>query len=291
MKAPKVLSRTLEIFNFLNIDVFIHLDKKIDIEDYKFAVGPVVDIAIWLEERKDIFWGGFSMIEVQLALIERASKEKLYDKYVMISDDSMLCVEQKRFFELISIDVDRISMRPIGNEDHIYDRYRKFFFFDHVASALMRGRRVEDANIDNTFLSNIKKITAMKITGGKKRMGIFYGSQWWILTRETASYILNIINSDKLLLDSFRYSAVPDEIMFHSIIGMKHYDARGGRWVPEYIHSGSPMFVDWSRHPKPYIFKNIEELPSSLDSHFLFIRKIDNNAEQIIDYYTNTVFG
>jgi hypothetical protein len=44
------------------------------------------------------------------------------------------------------------------------------------------------------------------------------GSAWWLLNRETASAVLRFLDSNRWFLNAFRWSSVPDEMFFQTII-------------------------------------------------------------------------
>ena len=76
--------------------------------------------------------------------------------------------------------------------------------------------------------------------------------------------------------DSFRYSAVPDELLFQTLIG---------NYVPRSRVRSGPVFVDWTRTPRPYIFTTASEL-SSIGPDYAFARKFSGKMRQAYEGLT-----
>jgi hypothetical protein len=263
-REPLVLRAAVPVYRDAGFEIFLHLDSKADISQYSSMLGDLAAECQFIKRRFSIFWGGFSMVEAQLALIFATLEKGDYDRFCFVSDDTFPLLNGESLKNYFQNDYDWVSIRKLEESDPFLLRYKNFFFLDHQASSLL-GRPIESAGIDDEFLCHISRIKELK-KSGKRQIGIYYGSQWWSITRNSMSIILQRMEADPLLVESFRYSAVPDEMLFQSLIGncVSHSNFRSG-----------PMFVDWSKEPKPYIFKNDDKF-LSVPLGFAFARKFSS---------------
>lgn len=261
--APS-LGAALPIYAEAELDVFLHLDEKAPADGYIAALGPAAAWVTLIPERHRIFWAGFAMVEAEMSLLRAAIAAGPYDSYTLLSDDSFPLLGQDYLRALLSRPRDKIAIRRLTDDDAFMARYRDFYFFDHAATSLL-GRPVETAKVDEELFFHLRVIQRLR-EQGKKRLDIHYGSQWWSLQSRTAEAILALAEQDHHLVDSFRYSAVPDELFFQTIY------ASQASTHPE----PSPMLVDWKRDPKPYIFRALDDIRPLIRPHHGFVRKVSD---------------
>ncbi|MCQ8239535.1 beta-1,6-N-acetylglucosaminyltransferase [Rhizosaccharibacter radicis] len=260
-REPEVLRAALPIYKAAGMDVFVHLDRKADLPAYVSRLGEAAENCRFIDRRASVFWAGFSMIEAELALILAAMPERSYERFTLVSDDTFPLRSPAELRAYLEEDHDRVMLRKLDADDPFMVRYQKFFFLDHQATALL-GRPIESAAVDEAMLHHMAHLQDT-MRRGKKPIDIFYGSQWWSITRSSMETILGRLEDDSHLLESFRYSAVPDEIMFQSLIG---------NYVPISHVRGGPVYVEWGKEPKPYVFRTDDEL-NAIGKDYAFARK------------------
>jgi hypothetical protein len=82
------------------------------------------------------------------------------------------------------------------------------------------------------------------------------------------------IDRDRIdVRESFEFSAVPDESYVQSIL-MNFY--------PEMKRVQSPMLVDWTRQPRPYVFQSLEDVKSRVGEDHCFVRKITARHQELL---------
>jgi len=72
---------------------------------------------------------------------------------------------------------------------------------------------------------------------------------------------------------SFEFSAIPDELLFQSVIG----NGQAGRRI-----RGGPVYADWYVDPGPRTYSNMEEVPYDFLPHHAFLRKVAPTAAPFI---------
>jgi len=201
--APDILRHALPTLRGAGFDIYLHLDSKIERTAYcrkLSAAGQDVQV---LEQRLNIFWGGYRMMQAGLILLQAAHETGPYDRYLLISDDSFPVLPAKVLQAYMAEQDDCITMvrQPGGNIYH--QRYYNFFFYDHPAVAA-RGERHQE--IDQAFEHTIEEIAVLRRIG-KKPIDVYFGSQFWALTQATAAYLLDVVRNDLHLVKSFQYAA------------------------------------------------------------------------------------
>lgn len=269
-REPDVLRHSIPLYKTVGFDIFVHLDCKVDKRQYVERLGPEARSCSIIDRRTNVFWGGFSMVEAELALIFAAIAHGQYDRYVLVSDDTFPIVPGERLLRLLSEDLDRVMLRKLEPSDPFSARYTGFYHFDHPASAL-QGRPIESAAIDDEFLADLVAIQELK-KHGKKLIDVYYGSQWWAITASTMTTILQKLDADRHLFASFKYSAVPDELLFQTLVG--NYVDRSR------VRSGI-VYVEWAKDPRPYIFKSVAEI-QTIPSDFCLIRKLNSGSVELL---------
>jgi core-2/I-Branching enzyme len=119
---------------------------------------------------------------------------------------------------------------------------------------VIRGIRSDDAGT-----------IAVKVTefSGRWRSA----TQWWSLTREAVERVLSQHRDDEWLRASFQFSAIPDEMYVHTLLG---------RDVRERF-----MLADWTRPEKPTTFDTVDAVRSCDTRGYLFVRKVDTSVPEL----------
>jgi len=269
-RAPQVLCRAAILYLNAGWDLFIHLDKKDDFSAYERQLGEIRPHCNFIDDRVEVFWGGFTMIKAQINLINAAMSTGGYERYILLTDDTFPVKSPRMLSKVFHPQYDYITTQ-LQTSGTFFDRYNRFFLNDY-APTQMRGRNQDNTFIEDDFLEAIYRLAILK-RKGKQKIPLYFGSQFWSLTTSTITKILEIIRSDDYLVQSFEFSALPDELMFQTIVG-------------NYISSpreNGPVYADFSVSPGPRIFRNISDL-QAIPEYTNFIRKIDPNAGNLIEH-------
>ena len=83
-KFNKTLKNCIELLKNNNCDIYIHVDKKSNIEDFK----ELENKTIFIKNRVSISWGHYSLIEGMLELLS-STKNREYDYIFLLSGDEL----------------------------------------------------------------------------------------------------------------------------------------------------------------------------------------------------------
>ena len=269
-KAPKVLGRVLDLFDDVRFRFFLHVDAKINLDAYRKELGHDDRLTL-IEPRIPVFWGGYSMIEVELALLREALADPDVVNLVLWSDDTAPLRAAEEIYQSLMKAPDRISNEV---RDYTQEWYTKFYFGDSNFTSFVK--HMDPRDFGTTDWENLKRLQLFTQRGKKDLKKVFFSRQWWSLSRDSATTILRYIQQDEHLVDSFRYSLFPDEIFFATLYQLCGLKADV---------SEVPMFADYERPPVPFIYTWPRDLPDprKVPPKYLFFRKIWPWSTDLVD--------
>lgn len=259
---PKQLKRLL---NVLQDDIFVHIDKKAKIEDYYFKRENIT----YIQNRVNVNWGGYSMVQATLNLINESYKNKKYDYFTLLSGLDYPIKDEDSFNKYLKMNYpcNYIEYSKINNDEGMLKRrYLKYKLFDKRTCITCFIQKL----FDHMYYSRRPY----------KNLAIYKGSQWWCLSREGIEYILNYINKNKSVINYFKHTDIPDEMFFQSIL----LSSRN-----LIIKNDNLRYIRlYSYHPDILMCSDYSKI-RSLSKKF-FARKFDvNKDEEILNMLDNDV--
>jgi hypothetical protein len=274
--APAVLARSVALLRAAGWDVFVHVDAKVSMASYRADMGDAQVQCHFVAQPVEVFWGGFSMVVAELRLIETARAHATYDKFVLISDDSFPVLPPDLLQHHFANGDDQITLRTVREGTPTFARYRDYVCYDDVATTVRENSAVVPGSplrvIRPELERKIAEIAALR-RRGKKKLKLFYGQSLWALTSATVDTITKAIDQDKHLRKSFEYSALPDETIFHSIIG---------NFIRREEQEAAPVYVNYTGG-RPAVYAKLNELPLDLQPSHGFMRKLSPTAVETLD--------
>jgi hypothetical protein len=214
---PEHLYNLIEVLNRYG-DIYIHLDKKSDINDFSNCLK--YSNVIFIQQRVSVTWGGISMVDAQNLLIKEVliNKDK-YSRCVFLSGScypiksmnvitNSFHVEKK---ELIKF----IDMRK--SKDHYMKHVKKKWFIEPI----LKG--------ETKFIFYFNKLTQdlLNLLPIKNKWNDnvipYFGSQWISLTIDCCEYVINFQSSNPWFRTMNENTFSPDEHYYHTIIGNSYF--------------------------------------------------------------------
>lgn len=254
-----LLKRLIDSLNYSNKNYFfIHIDKKVNIDIFleKFLDYPNVYL---IDKRESISWGGFSMVEAMLNLLECAISSQIdFSHLVFLSGNDYPIKKQKQIEEFFNNNLGKQIIRGFSisnsNCDHCNDKInRKWYFDSEIKNKLLRKIKIEISN----RLPQVKKNRNLYVEG--VLMDIIFGSQWFAITQEAAEYIIETSKKYPQIKKFFKNTLAPDEMFFHTILFNSHFK---DSTVKGEIEAYSPIWK-WNN----YTWLDSSELNCSTKSH------------------------
>lgn len=236
--------------SFPDANFYVHVDLKADINKIKKDASDVRNI-FFLENRVDIKWAGFSMVQATLNLIEYALKHDQKNEYFhLISGDDVLLIKSLLWED------NCIFMECKESQRH---RYRIRFDTPHADSKYQRM-------LIGKALTQIFKVFDRIIPTREKH---YFGSQWFSIRRNELETLMKSITIDDL--NFFRKKLCPDEHFFQYLVVKNNFldkisnegNKRHIIFDANYQHGSSPVFL------------SVDQLREAKKRKFWFARKVD----------------
>ncbi len=271
-KNPQQLLMLLKQLESNESHFLIHVDLKSEIEDFKALTKSIKNIH-YIKERYNVGWGSFNMVKATLALIKELMNQNLkYSHAHLLSGEDIL-------------------IKPISKLNNFFSENSDTSYIDYFILPCKYWPQGGLPKLTKYYFKNCKKhnnllkrilfkafelfvnhIVVQIFPFLKKRLdknlNYYGGSQWWSLTKESIHYLYNYIQDNPSYCKFFKYSHIPDEIFFQTIL-------LNSELKPKVV-STNKRYIDWS-HPEkgmPAVLEiNDFEILTKTDS--FFARKVD----------------
>lgn len=299
---PEHLNRMIKALDY-NADFYIHIDAKADKNEFQINK----DNVFFINDRLNIFWGGFNMVRATLKLIKQAIKQNTeYSHMILLSGNDYPIKSSEYIYSFFKNNQGKDFIKAINIDNLDKNTYRKFF------------SRTVDKNLNYDFFPLIKYSNKLKISKiinlirnrtigllpnmRKKKFknrDVYFGSQWWALSIETIENMLVFYSAENKFFDVFKTFFVPDEKFFHSLyFNMKNDDIENIK-IPISIKSFDDRSKQTSMlsnlhiiHPSLKKWYTIADLDEILESDKLYVRKVSTfHSLELINELDNKIYN
>lgn len=273
-KNAEQINCLLDVLKNDNVDFYIHLDKKSNIEN---QIQKRDDIYFLSEcERIDVKWGTFSQVQATLNLLNKAISVKKYDYYFLISgqDFPIRAVENLLNFLTNNENCNFLNLFPSLNNglqrQNNYDKRNQIVFCEWL--------------LKRTFLIRVIRRLWVAVTGGYNKtfklfkrennlnVKFYFGSSWWCLNSVFVCYLKKYLTETPQYIEFFKKTSCPDESFFQTLLMNSPFaDTRR-----DYLH-----YIDWAERKSSPKNLSMDDLPLILESNKFMARKIDGDFELI----------
>jgi hypothetical protein len=207
-KNPILVKKTVEYLSCEDVAFFIHIDAKFPIAPFTSLRGKNV---FFIDKRMPVYWAEFSFVEAQMLLIRQAlAAPEHYDYFVLLGGSEF----------------------PLRSGRYIHDyieknRGREFITVVKVPAPGKPLARTNTLRFPSTrpvlrFLFRALAKTGLAQRDYRKYLGdleAYSGNTWWALSREACEYIVEFSKCRPELFKFYENTHVPDESVFHTILG------------------------------------------------------------------------
>ncbi|WP_050008241.1 beta-1,6-N-acetylglucosaminyltransferase [Butyrivibrio sp. WCE2006] len=272
-------------------DIYIHIDKRCKDFDQGIFSEMTLKSKIYFFQEYKVYWGGYSLVEVELFLLENAFRNN-YDYYHIISGGDLLITSNQEFdaffennkgFEFIDFDDNKLI-----NDPEILRRVRLYHF-------LQNFRRISGSSFINSIFVFFERCLLLlqiilQIDRTKKlNWTIKYGSQWVSITNDLTKEVLN---HKKNVKEVFRFTNCADELFIQTIAYNSMFRDKIFENEIDSLMNNMRV-VDWKRgkNGSPYTFCS-SDFENIIHSKGLFARKFSEEIDkEIILKINNYVNG
>ncbi|MCM3750210.1 beta-1,6-N-acetylglucosaminyltransferase [Paenibacillus pasadenensis] len=263
---PNQLRRMIEAIYHENNYYVLHIDANASTELLLFASRLAeANENIFMLTSASCAWGGWSLVEVELQAISLLAELSGWSHYINLSGQDFPLASQRLIGAYLQDHPKKIFMnyRSIEDEEVMDLKYR-FIFEERKGEVIATGERTERFH---------------QLFPNKQ---LFTGSQWKVLTRESALYAAISENTNNLK-SFFKQSFVPDEHFFQTVLLNSIYS--------RYVVNENLRFIDMTVYhsnemvplnaASPRVLTTGDAI-SMMSSSALFARKFDVEQDAVI---------
>lgn len=272
-KNPEQVKTLLHLLDDSRNDIYIHLDKKAGFEYDVLENACEKSELHFIEPRIQVHWGGVSIINVEMSLLEEAVKTE-HSYYHLLSGMDMPLKSQDTIHKFFDENDGKEFLNIWSMEDHTKRRAQYYTPFPEGGGFFLT----------NHWNHVVKAI--LKVMGIRMNKGIEFkiGSQWFSITENLAKYITE---HKDWVQKVFKHSYMCDEIFIPTLVWRSPYKENLYCNCPTQGHEinlSNMRFIDWSRgtsrrHPWTFTIDDYDLLMSV--PHF-WARKFDKEADSAI---------
>lgn len=281
-KSHNQLKRLIDRLNSNNVQFYIHLDVKSDISPFKKLLSNQNNVH-FVKKREDGRWGDLGIVKGTLNGLKEIQESNIDFSHVVLlsgQDYPIKSNEEIAEFFTNNLGVDFISYTPFpvknlnwGGRDRI-ESYAYNFLGRRVS--YLPFKYCQNLNAKGYLINFV--LMMLKLVSKQRKLpnnlAPYYGSQWWNLSLETVQNILTFVESTPEYLNFHKYSLLPDEMFFQTIIMNLSNSVNS--------QNNNLRYIDWENggsHPKSL---NLSDFDFLQQSDALFARKFETET-QILD--------
>ena len=274
------LKQLLQLLDDENHDLYVHIDKKSKDFKKEYFEGVTKKSKITFFQEYEVYWGGFSQVEVEMFLFKKAHAGK-YDYYHLISGVDLPLkknAEIDSFFEknkgkqFIYYDEEKLKTDP-----EITRRTKYYHFLQNYRRRFSK----KYLNVLFTFLERILLVLQIVLHVNRVRKldwTVKYGSNWVSITDDLVTALIK--NEDKIR-KVFSCTNCADELFVQTIAYNCGFQEQ--IYEDEKNQTSNMRYIDWARgkNGNPYTFTR-EDKKVLLNCNALFARKFSEKTDRKI---------
>ena len=206
-EPESLFSLVKKLDGMLDADFIIHVDKKVNIKLFNSELKAMPNV-FFVEKRIRVYWGGYSQVEMQMAMIEEMLNRKIH---------------YTRIINLTGTDY------PVVDKEILYERLRDnkvelICGFD-VKRELNNGKRKMINKYAHFYLMDtyriiraiVKRLRLPRFAYRELQKSMYFGSEYWALTYECLTELFDDYMRNISLQKLLRFSFVPSEAWIHTV--------------------------------------------------------------------------
>lgn len=278
--SPESLRSLMISLSDSDVDIYVHIDKKVDITPFFSVTEDIKNVTFLPEEmRVPVYWGGYSQVTMQYNLLKTILKRNIrYDRIISLTGMDYPIASNRVLREafsdqekeyIIGFDIgrenwDKSSPLKMSNKD----RFLYYYRFD-----------------GNWNLARIiKKLRIRRFKSyGSIGYDLYYGSEYWALTYDCIRELIQAYEEDDRLIQLLKHSFVPSESWIHTLFFNSSFRNKGIVWngdVDWGIGNYSPL--SYFKYGKKIKILDETDYDAVISSGRPFARKLEDGVSDAL---------
>lgn len=195
-RYPDGVSALCNYFTLANIDVYIHVDSKVELGPFAAAARTDQGRVEILHDRSLVFYGGFTLVEAALKLLNRSCSNRPYDRFLLISDNSLPLVTADTLMKRLEEHENYVDGGQSNEMRRL--RYDGFAMCDSLATQL-RPLAYHLRIFDDEAIVRLERLLKLRAMGKAPLKAYYKGSTWMGLSLRSVEAILTKWREDTWL--------------------------------------------------------------------------------------------
>jgi Core-2/I-Branching enzyme len=283
-KYPEQLVRLVQRLHHDDASFLVHIDRKADREMYKSVEQRLLSMPrVYFLPRFTCHWGEFGIVHATITGIQKAIERKIpFDYLIFLSGQDYPIKSNRQIAQSLKnregkslIDFHALPRELWRAQNGGFNRIDRYYFrlFDELqcypAWSRLPGRRLR---LVFWFLSLILPEKRQL----PKPYRAYGGSAYWCLSAECVQYLYDLFRRDRKIVRFFKYTNVPDELFYQTILATSP--------LKDSLINDVLQYMQWeanSFHPTILRAKDFDAIAASPK---LFARKFDATVDaEILD--------
>lgn len=265
-KNPSQLERLIKRLNHPKCYIYIHLDKKVNIQCFKHLAK--IKRVVFIHNRVTCNWAGFSFVKaITNSIKEILLKDEEYQHINLLSAQDYPIKPVDVIYQYLKKNkgVSFISFETLGQSEwweHAKTRYEYFHFVDINISGKYLAQ-----HLINKVISKRKFPVSYQLYGSAS-------SSWWTISVDCAQHIVDFLDHNPKLTKFMRYTWAADEFLYPTIVMNSHFKNR--------VVNNNLRLIEWEQgKPNPHVYCS-SDFSVINKSEMFFARKFDTEIDSKI---------
>lgn len=263
---PEVLRRLVKSVDDKRNDIYIHIDKKANFDGSNLIVQKS---NLYIYRKIDARWGDFSLVEVELYLMEQALIHGNYTYLHLLSGVDYPIKSQNYIHEYCQ---EHQGTEFIGFSQNVDDRELKW----RSQHYFLFSRDFRCTNPLKKLIRGMYARLQSLIGFHRSSLSVKKGCQWCSITSDFCRFVLS---QKEMLYADFSHTYCPDELVLQTICWNSDFRNKLYSITDEF--KGCKRYIPWSNGVlRPFIFEDFMKMK---DCECWFARKCSTNDINIIE--------
>ncbi len=248
-------------------DIYIHVDQKVDEFPRQMLNEKLRYAHIYYIDRLSISWGGYSMVQCEINLLEAAVSNTAaeYAYYHLLSGVDLPLRSQEQIHRFFDENTGKEFLSFSTKANQTKDFLDRVAFY-HLLQEKVGRTRGALSKIETLLIKSQQYLHIDRL--GSDRDRFYKGNQWFSITDALARFVL--LPEQKAFTEKhMKWSCCSDELFIQTLTMNSPYK--------DNIVNDSMRMIDWKRGT-PYTFRT-EDYDLLMQSDKLFARKFDEDID------------